>query len=258
MVVIGRLYDGQCIAVHSRRLPSDPAAGVERPVLVAGLPDEALEEINRLWTIARAFSSTAHDVNNAMQVIAGSAELLEARELDPVVRRRVEAIRTEAARVAATLNRLLEYVRERHAALQRLDLWSVVELAVAMRASSAGRRRVVIAIDRPDPSPIVMTIDQSKTLQVLLNLLLTAEERIAGSRNAKVVVTIPLAEPVTLTVTASGEDTGAVETNDEPVRVLTAGLQAWTAAHLAASQGARLAVQDTAGTITFTLTFSPQ
>lgn len=89
--------------------PSDLRAS--RPALAAGLPDDALQEINRLWTIVRVFSNTAHDVNNALQVIAGSAELLEARDLDSAVRRRVETIRVEAAKAAITINRLLTYAR---------------------------------------------------------------------------------------------------------------------------------------------------
>ena len=63
-----------------------------RPAVTKGLPDEALQEVNRLWTIARAFSNTAHDVNNALQVIAGSAELIEARELDPALRDRKSVV----------------------------------------------------------------------------------------------------------------------------------------------------------------------
>jgi signal transduction histidine kinase len=237
-------------------LSSDPAPGAGPPGLVASLPDEALEEINRLWTVVRAFSSTAHDVNNAMQVIAGNAELLESHDFDPVVRRRIEVIRSEAARVSVTINRLLEYAREREAIVQRLDLWLVVEHAVALRASSAGRRRVVIAIERTDRSPVLATVDRSKMLQLWLDLLLSAEDAVAGWRNARVTIALRRdGERVLASVSATGEAAPhPPETTGSAVRAaLTADLQVWSASQLAAGQHGQLDVIDEGNGRTYVL-----
>jgi signal transduction histidine kinase len=234
---------------------SDPGR-VERPAAVASLPDDALEEINRLWTVVRAFSSTAHDVNNAMQVIAGNAELLEARDLDPLIRRRVELIRTEAARVSTTINRLLQYSSERGAAVQRLDLWPFAESAVAMRASSAGRHRVVLAIERSHPEPMFAVCESSKILQAMLDLLLAAEAFLAGRRNARVTLTLERrGEFVAVKLVADGErDETTVDDSAAASRSsLTVGLQLWSAAHLAASQHGHLEVVDDAHVRTYAL-----
>jgi signal transduction histidine kinase len=233
-------------------LATDSAARVDRPVEAASLSDAALEEINHLWTTVRAFSTTAHDVNNAMQVIAGNAELLEARDLDPVVRRRLEVIRTEAARASTTINRLLHYAREPGGQVQRMDLWPFAESAVAMRASSAGRRRVVLAIERGGSGPMNAMLESAKTQQTLLNLLLAAEDFVAGRRQATITVTIERqAELTVVNLLASGEAVGAATEASVDPPSLNSALQLWMAAHLAAAQQGRLDVVDSASGRTY-------
>ena len=71
-----------------------------------------------------------------------------------------------------------------------MDLWPFAESAVTMRASSAGRRRVVLAIERGESGPMFAVLESAKTLQALLDLLLAAEDFVAGRRHAKITVTI--------------------------------------------------------------------
>jgi hypothetical protein len=89
------------------------------------------------------------------------------------------------------------------------------------------------------------TIDHERTLQALLDVLLTAEDHLAGRRSAKISVTVGKAEAVTVTLTASGEGETVPENGIAARSSLTAGLQAWAAAHLAATQHGRLDVIDT-------------
>ncbi len=228
----------------------------ERPALAASLPDQAIEEVNRLWTVVRAFSNTAHDVNNAMQVIAGNAELLEARDLDPAVRKRVEVIRSEAARVSTTINRLLQYARERGLASQLLDLWPFAEHAISMRLSSANRRRVIVSLERADERPFFAVFETTRTVQLILDLLLAAEDWAVGRRSAKVVMRLERRDQaIVLTVVASGD---ADEAGQREARragsPLTAGAELWTAAYLASAQHGQLSMEDGDSRRTFTLT----
>lgn len=226
-------------------VPDDLTA---RPPLAGRVPDATLTEINRLWTIVRAFSNTAHDVNNALQVIAGSAELLEARELDPAVRRRVETIRAEAARAATTINRLLTYARGEPVASQVIDLWPVVEGAVAMRAASASRHRIVLALDRPEASdrkPCWARVDLGRTTQALLDLLLAAEDVVARRRGARIAVGLDgSADGIQVRIAASCDEEisgGQVDADDR--LALTAHAQMWAAASLATAQAGSLQIE---------------
>jgi signal transduction histidine kinase len=228
-----------------------------RPERARDVPDSALEAINRLWTIARAFSNTAHDVNNALQVIAGSAELLEARELDPAVRRRIETIRTEAARAATTVNRLLDYVRAQPGRPQRTDLRPLVEDAVALRAASANRNRIVLTFDGNDGAPRWARADPATIAQALLNLLLAAEDAVSRQRNARIAVSVGETTgtiDVRVEASSDGRVSEAFETPDADVQEWTAGMQMWAAASVAAAHQGAVRVERTSRGMVVTMT----
>jgi len=226
---------------------------VPRPEAAGDLSEAALLEINRLWTIVRAFSNTAHDVNNALMVIAGSAELLEARELEPAVRKRVETLRVEAARAAAAVDRLQTYARAEAGAVQIVDLWSLVESSAAMRAASAGRHRIVLTVARGDTGARRARADATRVLQALLDLLLAAEDAVSLRRGARIVVSVQAeGEMVVVRVEASSEE-GAGPASPGPASALTAGAQLWSAAAIAAQLGGRVSVASAVSSRTLSL-----
>jgi signal transduction histidine kinase len=219
---------------------SDPVdLAATRPSEAEGLADDTLEELNRLWTIVRAFSTTAHDVNNALQVIAGSAELLEARELEPAVRRRVEIVRQESGKAAATINRLLDYVRMARQPAERLDVWPLLDAAIAMRQASIGRSRIALGVQREGAGPAWIVADRGRVLQALLNLLLVAEAHAAGRAKARIDVSVDTApRGVSITLAIAGDAAPAVaEEGQSAARRLTRDAELWAAAYLAALYG---------------------
>ena len=61
-------------------------------------PDDIVA-LNRLTTLAKVLAGTAHDVNNALQIIGGSAELLEGHaDLPEAARRALRRIQGQSAR----------------------------------------------------------------------------------------------------------------------------------------------------------------
>jgi signal transduction histidine kinase len=238
-----------------------------RPALTEGLPDESLQEINRLWTIVRAFSNAAHDVNNALQVIAGSAELVESRELDPLFRRRVESIRVQAGRAAATIERLALYSRDSPETRGPTDLALLVESAVSLRAFALGRARITVVVERSDANPYWVAVECNRTLQALLNVLLSAEAAIRLGTHGRIGVRLDRQGPVVcLSVTAAAEgeaeaSESAPNTSRSPaVAAVTTDIEAWAAAYLVTAQRGSLdRMTDGSGlTITVTLPSTPQ
>lgn len=210
-----------------------------RPSEARGLADETLAELNRLWTIVRVFSNTAHDVNNALQVIAGNAELLEARELDPAILRRVDVMRIESGKAAASINQLLSFARAPRQSVQVLDVWPLLDVAVTMRLASLGRGRVTLAIDRSAVTPAWIKGESTRVLQALVNLLLVAEDQVAGRAKAQIAVAVVHAAVWTaVRVTPSCDSQNTARADGEEGLLATEGVtraaQLWTAGYLAA------------------------
>jgi signal transduction histidine kinase len=169
---------------------------------------QALEEINRLWTVARIFSSTAHDVNNALQVISGSAELLEARQdIDATTLRRAQAIRGQAARATEAIDRLLRYTRDTGGSVRTVDVAGIVEAAVAMRAFTLNRAQITIETERSDEEPYRAAVDPPKILQLLLTLLLSFEQTLRSGSRGRITVRLDR-EPSLVVVTSTGDIEG--------------------------------------------------
>jgi C4-dicarboxylate-specific signal transduction histidine kinase len=225
-----------------------------RPAQAAGLSDATLEEINRLWTIVRVFSNTAHDINNALQVIGGSTELLEALELDPIVKRRVAAIRVENAKAAVTINRLLAYARTSGESVLRLDVWPIVESAISMRLASVSRGRISLTIDGAHDAPVWVAAEPNRLLQALLDLLLVAEDGVLHRANAKIVVSVALDGTwVAIQLAASAGERGVDDAELPVPGALTAAAQLWAAWHLATALGGDVTMSGVAHARTLTL-----
>jgi signal transduction histidine kinase len=150
--------------------------------------DELLE-INRLRVVARVVSNAAHDVNNALQVIGGSAEMLGGRStIGPVEQRRVQAIASQAERIAATLERLSAITRLEMGGRQSVDLTRLLDDAVALRAFSLGRARIAVQIDKPAGASCVVSADRRRILQLFLNLLLNVEQALSSRPGASLTI----------------------------------------------------------------------
>lgn len=147
-----------------------------------------LERANRLALIARVVSSTIHDVNNALQVIGGSAELLEmAAGASEAVLRRGQTIGTQAKRASGLLNDLGAFVRDTRDRPERIGLHAVAAQAVAMRQYSLSKLRVATAIDGDE---VMVEVNPRELLQVLLNLVINAEQALARTPEAQLRISV--------------------------------------------------------------------
>lgn len=154
---------------------------------------DALQEINRLRSVARILSNAAHDLNNALQVIGGSAELLAMQsELGPPAQRRIQTITAQTGRAASALDSLMSYTRPAPAERQTVDLEALLKAAIALRDFSLHRARISVTIERAAPSPCRASVDRRLMLQVFLNVLLNAEEALKDRRDGSAAIQIRL------------------------------------------------------------------
>jgi C4-dicarboxylate-specific signal transduction histidine kinase len=144
--------------------------------------------LNRSATVARLLSGVAHEVNNALQVIGGSVDLLDDLPLEDPARTRVTRIRTQNDRAASSVQGLLAFARARPDAGVRVGLREVLTRAVAMRAYAVGRAGLTIALVASDRSPLAVRGSTAELQQAVLNLIANAEEALAGTAGGAIQV----------------------------------------------------------------------
>lgn len=161
------------------------------------LPDGArLQQVNRLATSARMVAGLAHELNNALQVAGGLVELLGDRaDIPSDARARIQRIGGQMEKAAAAIRQVLAFTREGAGQPGRVDLVALVEQAVAMRRYNIGRAGITITLDLPS-TPLEVTADSRALLQLLLNLVINAEEALAK-------------QPQRALTIAAGRDAGA-------------------------------------------------
>ena len=149
--------------------------------------DEWIEAANCLATVAHQLSSAMHEANNLLQVIAGSAEMIQFKAgLSDDVRKRTEVIAEHAHRVSSLLGgaRDLAKFQPRQAG-QATDMRAVVHRALELRKHSLGRAQLRVSADIGD-APLAAMVNARPALQVVLNLLLNAEQAVKGRQHGTI------------------------------------------------------------------------
>lgn len=145
----------------------------------APLNPDWLERVNRLAIIAALVPGSVHDVNNALQVISGSAELLGMSgggSAENITRRGL-SIGEQARRATGTLGELTQFVRDSNDAAQRVGLRSLAERVVALRQYALRKAKIEAVVDGDDVPALA---NPRHVLQIVLNLVLNAEAALNG------------------------------------------------------------------------------
>ena len=144
--------------------------------------------LNRFATTARLLPGAAHAVNNALQVIGGTVELLEDQPDRPA--EEVEAlqiIREQALRAADALEEVMSFVRVRSGERGRIDLYAVVAQAVSMRTYAATRAGIGLRLASPRV-PLLVDGNAHELQQLVINLITNAEDASAPREGSNVQV----------------------------------------------------------------------
>jgi nitrogen-specific signal transduction histidine kinase len=100
-------------------------------------PEQALIGLNRQATVARLLSGTVHEVNNALQVISGTVEVLELRtDLPAAVVEALARLRVQSTRAAGALGRVTSFTSTSPEATGPVNMRAVVEESLALRDSA--------------------------------------------------------------------------------------------------------------------------
>ena len=166
---------------------------------------DVLVALNRAATAARLMAGAVHDVNNALQVIAGSVELLEqGPELPPAVAKSLDRIRRQTNRAAATLAELQAFTKASLDDSARFSVRECVAQAIALRRYAVARLGLTLEFRADDADTYIASGNAGRVQQAVLNVLVNAEHALLGHQGSIVVAMRGETDRVGVEVTDGG------------------------------------------------------
>ncbi|CAN5769010.1 hypothetical protein BH24GEM1_BH24GEM1_17740 [soil metagenome] len=139
------------------------------------LAEERLRRAERMETVGRLAGGIAHETNNQMSVILGSAQFVLGRmDIPEAVREDVEHMQRAAERTAGITQQLLAFSRRQVLQPQVLDLNVLVQRSEPILRRTLGERSRLVV--RPATGLGRVKADPGQLEQVLLNLVINARD----------------------------------------------------------------------------------
>jgi len=156
--------------------------------------------------LGQTISGVAHELNNPLATILSWAERLAERPADDKTRRGLDVIRSESERAARIVRNLQTFARKRHTTRTMVDLNQVVRETLALRAYEQRAANVVILEALAAGLPPVFA-DPHQIQQVLLNLIINAEQAMLGAHGRGMLILRSWHDP--------DQDAVVLEVNDD-------------------------------------------
>lgn len=146
-----------------------------------------LLQAEKMAALGQTISGVAHELNNPLATILSWAERLAERNVDDKTRQGLEVILAESERAARIVRNLLTFARKRQTTRAMVDLNQVVRETLALRAyeQKVSNIQVVEALAHGLPEVFA---DGHQIKQVLLNLLINAEQACIGANGRGTIV----------------------------------------------------------------------
>jgi len=140
-----------------------------------------LARMNRLATIARLLAGLAHELNNSLQIIGGTVELLADRsDVPPDVVSKLQRIGGQSDKATLAIRQVMAYGREVASDTSTVDLSAVVRQVLALRHYPLSRAGVKVVLDGLEGPPVRVRADERALTQAVLNLIINGEESLTG------------------------------------------------------------------------------
>ena len=149
---------------------------------------QQLLQAGKLAAVGQLVTGVAHEINNPLATIMGQAEMLARRLSDPGQLERVAKIADCAMRAANIVRGLQTFVRPQAHEVVPLDLRDVVDRVIALRRDPMRYNGVVLLEDLPSGGVALVRGDAGQHEQVVLNLMINAEQAVAGGVTPRIAI----------------------------------------------------------------------
>jgi PAS domain S-box-containing protein len=146
---------------------------------------EQLVRGERLSALGEFVSGVTHELNNPLQSVIGSLELVLDQHLDAGARGDVERARFEAGRAGRIVRNLLGFVRHAPAERLLLDLNEIVKATMSVRAYELEIAGIQI---REEYAPLLALVlaNRDEIQQVIVNLVMNAQQAMSDPAGVRV------------------------------------------------------------------------
>lgn len=146
---------------------------------------EHLVRSERLSAIGELVSGVAHEVNQPLQSVIGTLELLLGEQHEPRVHADLERAQFEAGRAGRIIRNLLGFVRRAPAERLLTDVNEVVKATVSVRAYELAQSSVELQEEYGENLPVVLA-NRDEIQQVILNLVINAQHAMVAAHGGGV------------------------------------------------------------------------
>jgi len=140
----------------------------------------------KLAAVGELAASVAHEINNPLTVILGSAELLIRRTpADAPMQKRLGQMRSEAMRAAKIIRDLLDFARRREPNRAPVVVQDLLRRAVDLLATKLRQSRVEVETVLDPTTPVILG-DADQLTQVFINLVANAADAMGAGGTVEV------------------------------------------------------------------------
>lgn len=144
-------------------------------------------QAEKMAALGQTISGVAHELNNPLATILSWAERLAERSVDDKTRQGLEVILAESERAARIVRNLLTFARKRQTTRAMVDINQVVRETLALRAYEHKVSNITVVEALATGLPDIFA-DGHQIKQVLLNLLINAEQACLGANGKGTIV----------------------------------------------------------------------
>lgn len=149
---------------------------------------EQVVRSERLSAIGELVSGVAHEMNNPLQSIIGTLDVLLNQPTDPTTRTDLERAQREAGRAGRIIRNLLTFARRSPDERLLVDLNEIVQAAVNVRAYELEIAGISTAEDYASNLPLVLA-NREAIQQIVANLIVNAQQAMTGRKGSLAVRT---------------------------------------------------------------------